>query len=159
MKPSAISIADLRTIAEFMEPAYIGGPWSPLLLCLYVGEQHPSFVEAMPRNPTPPLGLRIDREFAARYLELLNQNPELHDGAILAGRNSPIEPIYKVTGWSYRLFPPPLQSPGLENRGSAFHSCRAMSALPRIEGVLLFSRTERLLFSSGELQEITNTIG
>lgn len=37
------------------------------------------------------------------------------------------------------------------NRGSEFHSCLAMLALPEIDGMLLFGGSEALVFRSGAI--------
>lgn len=106
----------------------------------------------MPRRPSPPTGAALDETFAQRYAEAITENPEVHDGAIMAGRvKSRAE--YRVLGWSYRLFPPEGDGEVKEylNHGSAFHSALAMSATPGVDGMILFARGERLIFSRGRL--------
>ncbi|SDO47462.1 hypothetical protein SAMN05444050_4224 [Afipia sp. GAS231] len=97
------------------------------------------------------MGALLDDAFRNVYQTALLANPEFHDGALLAGRTSGPAASYSVTGWSYRLYPPPAGRPHSLNRGSAFHSCRAMSALPEVDGLILFARSERMIFMNGEL--------
>lgn len=143
----------LRKVADFVEAAYLAHRQSPLLVCLYTGSTMPRCAEPMARQPEPPVGLCLNDKFANAYREVLLMNAAVHDGAILAARSSEDSTEYSVMGWSHRLFPPPLPGVSLPNRGSAFHSCRAMSDLPEIDGVILFTQGERMIFSDGELQD------
>ena len=141
----------LRSVAGFLLPTYASNPHFPLLVCLYNGSALPRFAEPMPRSPGPPLGAVLDASFHEIYRQALLANPELHDGALLAGRAAGSPDRYSVTGWSYRLYPPPAGEDHSTNRGSAFHSCRAMSALSEIDGLILFARSERMIFVNGRL--------
>lgn len=145
-------VIDLRKVAAFLLPTYAANPQFPLLVCLYGGRELPRFAEPMPRSPRPPLGDLLDGSFPEIHRSALLANPELHDGAILARRPTESREDYIVTGWSYRLFPPPAGESHPPNRGSAFHSCRAMSALPEVDGLLLFARSELMIFATGGLQ-------
>jgi hypothetical protein len=104
----------------------------------------------MLRIPAPPLGAFLDAAFPQAYRDAISINPEAHDGAILAGRKTPLD-LYAITGWSYRLYPPSATDTSASNRGSAFHSCLAMSALHEVDGVILFARGERFIFVRGEV--------
>jgi hypothetical protein len=141
-----------KRIADFVAPAYVAHRDFPLLICLYTGQTLPRYVEPMSRVPKPPLGALLNETFPQSYGDALSLNSEVHDGAVLAGRTSNSS-AYAVTGWSYRLYPPALQRGNIPNRGSAFQSCRAMSALPEVDAVLLFARNERMIFLDGELQD------
>jgi hypothetical protein len=141
----------LKSVACFLLPTYASNPHFPLLACLYSGSAFPRFAEPMPRSPRPPLGAALDASFHVVYREALLANPELHDGALLAGRDAGRRGCYSVTGWSYRLYPPPAGKHHSPNRGSAFHSCRAMSALSEVDGLILFARSERMIFVNGRL--------
>jgi hypothetical protein len=100
----------------------------------------------MLRSPEAPIGFVIDRRFADHYASAVRANREIHDGAIMAHL---VGGAYIVTGWSYRLFPPPIAGEPPPNRGSAFHSCLAMSALPGIDGLFLFSGNKAFIFQQG----------
>jgi hypothetical protein len=150
MDSQAGNVAELLTIADFLAPAYTERSGLPLLVCLYTGETIPRFSAPMLRIPAPPIGALLDAAFPRSYRDALLVNPETHDGAILAARNMP-SGIYAVTGWSYRLYPPNAAGPSAPNRGSAFHSCLAMSTLREVDGVVLFARGERLVFVRGKI--------
>src|ERR1700681_4969635 len=96
----------LRSVAAFLLPAYAANLQFPLLVCLYSGSALPRFAEPMPRSPDPPLGGVLDASFHAIYRQELLANPELHDGALLAGHAAGSPGYYSVTGWSYRLYRP-----------------------------------------------------
>jgi hypothetical protein len=145
-------IATLRTIANFIAPAYVAQRDIPLLVCLYTGNNIPDYAEPMPRSPAPPLGAPLDSRFPQFYRTALAINAESHDGAILAGRGSASAP-YIITGWSYRLYPPSAKRTEIFNLGSAFHSCRAMSSVPTVDAVILFARKARVIFFGGEPQD------
>jgi hypothetical protein len=144
----------LRNVAAFLRPAYASNLQFPLLVCLHDDSGLPRFAEPMPRSPSGPLGALLDDAFSNVYRLALLANPELHDGALLAGRTFGPATSYSVTGWSYRLYPPSAGRHHSPNRGSAFHSCRAMSALPEVDGLILFARAERMIFVNGELWDI-----
>jgi hypothetical protein len=148
----------LRSVAAFLLPAYASNLQFPLLVCLYSGSALPRFAEPMPRSPDPPLGPVLDASFHAIYRQALLANPELHDGALLAGRAAGSPGYYSVTGWSYRLYPPPAGEDHSPNRGSAFHSCRAMSALSEVDGLILFARSERMIFVNGRLWDFERLV-
>jgi hypothetical protein len=138
----------LTTIAGFVAPAYRAAPNNALLLCLCKDTIPAAYAAPMSRAPEPPTGFLIDDRFSERYGAALKANPAIHDGAIMAYRRND---GYTVNGWSYRLFPPPIQHSPLENRGTAFHSCLAMSALDGVDGVLLFSGREAFVFCGGAI--------
>jgi hypothetical protein len=148
----------LVRIAGFVAPAYRAAPNNAFLLCLCDNTAITPYAAPMLRSPEPPTGFVIDDRFAVHYADALKINPEIHDGAIMARRIG--ERHYIVSGWSYRLFPPPVAMIPTANRGSAFHSCLAMSALPGIDGLLLFSGEEVTMFQGGEvLKEPTSLLG
>jgi hypothetical protein len=151
VKSQSADIMNLEIIAGFVAPVYSERSGFPLLLCLYTGEAIPYFTEPMLRLPAPREEVTLDASFPQLYAKALATNFEVHDGAILAGRSSALSNPYVVRGWSYRLFPPSRGPVNAPNRGSAFHSCMAMSALPEIDGVILFARRERLIFVQGDL--------
>jgi hypothetical protein len=138
----------LIKIAGFVAPAYRAAPNNALLLCLCANDVAAAFAAPMLRLPEPPTGFVIDDRFAMHYAAALKANPEIHDGAIMARRSGE---HYAVSGWSYRLFPPPVAMAPEANRGSAFHSCLAMSAMRGIDGILLFSGREAMVFRDGEI--------
>ena len=92
----------------------------------------------MPRSPAPEVGFAFDDTFPARVLSALELNAAIHDGAIMIGRPDTTG-TYRITGWSYRLYPPHVKGCAEVNRGSAYNSCHAMAQVPSIDHVYLVS--------------------
>jgi hypothetical protein len=124
-----------------------------LIACLYTGPAAPAAASPMPRAPEPPLGAPLDPSFGACIEDTFNTNGSLHDGAIMLGRDETAA-TYRVTGWSYRLFPPPYGSAAGVNRGSAFHSCLAMSAQADVDVIYLISGNRAYRFRRGAVTEL-----
>ena len=118
----------------------------PIILCFFTGDL-PPYAAKMPRDPEPASGMTFGTDFVAVLEHALACNPATHDGAILIGRDGPDRP-YRVAGWSYRLLPPPLDS-AIPNKGSAFNSCLAMSAVINVDMVYLFNREGLSIFRTG----------
>ena len=142
---------EVRRIADAVEPAYDRNGISPLIICLTPSLSLPAFCAVMPRIPAPPTGSRLNPAFADDYLKALKINPEVHDGAIVAGR-AEITDEYQVLAWSCRLFPPALGHALPPNRGSAYHSALSISSTLNIDAVILFSRRELTIFVDGVQQ-------
>lgn len=140
----------LKRLIGSVSPAYRAFPENALLLCLCANAIPSAYAWPMPRDPEPATGIPIDASFAADYAAALSVNGAIHDGAIMACRS---DRGYIVQGWSYRLLPPPLPRESEFNRGTAFHSCLAMSAVVGVDGVILCSRGEAILFGDGLIVE------
>lgn len=123
---------------------------SPVLLCFSTGDCLPMDCEPMPRDPSPPLGGDFDENFAGELMSALEINPAVHDGAIMLHRRQKGAP-YRIYGWSYRLRAPlPKGSISRTNRGSAYNSCLATSAVSGVDVVYLISGGMIACFASGE---------
>jgi hypothetical protein len=119
-----------------------------VIACLYTGETPPSACTSMPRDPKPQTGMLFDETLHLLLNTAVNANQAVHDGAIMIGRVDSASP-YRITGWSYRLFPPELGTPSEQNRGSAFHSCLAMSGEPEVDVMFLVSGGRAYRFDRG----------
>ncbi|HEX8167113.1 MAG TPA: hypothetical protein VF601_15185 [Beijerinckiaceae bacterium] len=120
--------------------------------CLYTGEQLPRACAPMPRDPEPVIGLLL--ESLLDTLEaVMGENPSVHDGAIMVGRLDPSS-AYRITGWSYRLFPRAHPGIAVVNRGSAFHSCLAMSYVERVDAAYLVSHGRVYRFQDGVVTDV-----
>ncbi len=102
----------------------------------------------MLRSPAPPVGQILDFAFAEHLAAALTFNEAVHDGAVMFGRENEAA-TYRVTGWSYRLFPPELAGERFANRGSAFNSCLSMSSLPGVDRLYLVTRHRNCRFENG----------
>lgn len=120
---------------------------SPVISCLYTGAV-PPYCAPMPRNPMPRLGQGIEAGLFSTLADAVTLNEAIHDGAVMLGRELSNEP-YRVTGWSYRLFPPEAEVLPSINRGSAFHSSLMMSLVERIDRVYLVTKASLFRFETG----------
>lgn len=123
------------------------------ILCLYTGKTLPGNCAAMPLDPEPPTGWPLGEDFSTRFAAALEVNYAVHDGAIMCGR-AHANQSYILSGWSFRLFPPPSRNPTAFNRGSAFHSCLAMSLVPSVDQLYLASERALLKFRGGDVETL-----
>lgn len=129
---------------------------STLIVCFYTGFALPPRCAPMPRSPAPSTGTLFDRTFPSMVARAQQENPAVRDGAIMAGRSHPTE-RYTLTGWSFRLFPDPLATTAEPNRGSAYNSCLAMSAVATVDFVYLLSGGGLFCFEKGSTLVLANT--
>ena len=123
---------------------------SPVLLCFSTGDRLPMHCEPMPRDPSPALGGDFDENFSSELMSALQTNPAIHDGAVMLHRRH-VGAAYRIHGWSYRLRAPlPKGSKCRINRGSAYNSCLATSAVSGVDVVYLISGGMMTCFASGE---------
>ena len=120
------------------------------IMVFYTGSGLPDFCSAMVRDPPPKCGHAIDRGFVLELQGALRGNPSVHDGAIMCGRES-TKNEYKVTGWSYRLYPPAFEGTLFPNKGSAFNSGLAMSCVESVDRVLFWSSGRGWCFEGGSV--------
>ncbi|WP_143271037.1 MULTISPECIES: hypothetical protein [unclassified Azospirillum] len=125
-------------------PAY-----HPLIICLYTAPTFPDYCAPMVRIPRPETGIQVDDSLVEVLNSAVNLNAAIHDGAVMVGRISKDE-IYKITGWSFRLYPSSLGDVFEPNRGSAFNSCLAMSYVEKVDALYMLSLDTATCFRSGE---------
>ncbi|MEM5855709.1 MAG: hypothetical protein QW472_05350 [Candidatus Aenigmatarchaeota archaeon] len=100
----------------------------------------------MPINPQPPINIEI-RDFIRIYKEAIKINPAIHDGAVMVKLSQKI-PI--LTGWCFRLYPPPLATRRKINRGSGYNTILDFSCVENVE-VTYFANTHELIkFKKGK---------
>jgi hypothetical protein len=128
---------------------------STLIVCFYTGSTLPPRCAPMPRTPAPPTGTPFDRTFPDVVARARRENPAIRDGAIMTGRSHLTE-RYTLTGWSFRLFPDSLAITTEANRGSAYNSCLAMSAVATVDFVYLLSGGGLFRFEKGSTLVLTN---
>ena len=131
----------------FCDLAKDGSLPQPLIVCLQSGVLPPRFAAPMKREPLPPIGQCIGPDFGEEWRDAVALNPAVHDGAVMAAPDG--DGIFRVVGWSYRLFPPQLGIDEHSNRGSAFNSCLAMCAAEGMDRIYLVTRGECWHFTSG----------
>jgi hypothetical protein len=117
------------------------------IACLYTGAKFPKACSPMLRAPVPSVGMLL-AELSNGLSDALAENPAVHDGAIMVGRVDLGAP-YRVTAWSFRLFPATTTLDASPNRGSAFHSCLSMSLERDIDALYLITGNRAYRFVSG----------
>ena len=118
-----------------------------IIIAVFIGEKLPEYCIPMVRNPKPRTNIPLDNNLSEIYLSALKENPSIQDGAILVqlDRGVPI-----LRGFSYRLFPPPLKSPRLENMGSGYNSSIDFSGIENVLCVYLINENGVKKFVDGE---------
>jgi hypothetical protein len=129
-------------------------PGATLIVCLFTGPSLPSNCAPMPRQPKPEVGMPFDSTFPSIFARAYEENPAIHDGAVMVGRTGASE-VYRIVGWSFRLFPEAAPVEPQANRGSAFNSAHAMSQVPTVDAVYLLSRTDIFLFRNGAAVQVS----
>ena len=130
-------------------------------MVLYTGPGFPECSSPMVLDPLPHSGHPIDTEFASARQGAISANPHVHDGAISANPHLPDGAImcgrrieenqFEVTGWSFRLHPPPVDRPQVPNKGSGFNSSLAMSRVEAVDRVLFWSTGAGWCFEGGSI--------
>lgn len=121
-----------------------------MIACLYTGSDWPSSCAPMLRSPSPETGEVLNRAFPEHLAAAIALNPAVHDGAVMIGRDDATAP-YRITGWSYRLFPPSTDVKQEANRGSAFNSCLAMSTVTGVDRLYLVTGETAYRFLGGRV--------
>lgn len=119
-----------------------------IIVCLSTGSGDGKYLAQMPRNPMPDLGQPFDDTFCSEYLSAVAKNSAVHDGAVVASRQTALQD-YKISGWSMRMYPPSLSVLAEDNKGSAYNSCISMSAVDGIDAVCLISSGAVYIFQNG----------
>lgn len=130
----------------------------PTLGCLYTGDAFPPHCAPMPRSPIPNVGMLFDESFPEMLKAAIGLNPAIHDGAVMIGRTSSAE-AYRIRGWSFRLFPPDIAISGEPNRGAAYNSCLAMSAIAGVDKLYLVSGNVVRCFFAGNARQLAQPDG
>jgi hypothetical protein len=121
-----------------------------MIACLYTASGWPSSCAPMLRLPSPETGAIFDTGFPEHLATALELNPAVHDGAVMIGRDDATAP-FRITGWSYRLFPPSTVAKQEANRGSAFNSCLAMSTVAAVDRLFLVTGDTAYRFVNGHV--------
>jgi hypothetical protein len=145
---------DMHTIDQIVRRmASEGKVGATVIVCLFTGRDLPPHCAPMLREPAPETGMSFDITFPAVLMHAIAQNPSVHDGAVMVGRERATSP-YRIAGWSFRLFPKSEGPKMAPNRGSAFNSASAMSRVESIDAVYLISAENAYRFKRGASAEI-----
>lgn len=134
-----------HVIAHALLPVEAGAA----IACFYTSLDFPEYSAPMPRVPLPKTGAKVDVDLVEVIRKAMVANVAIHDGAMMFGRARP-QLDYRLTGWSFRLFPPNGQVSALPNRGSAYNTCLHMSLAPSVDFLFAVSKHERWRFANGK---------
>lgn len=108
-----------------------------MIVVLHAPGSAPSYSVAMPRSA--PGSAHVKFVLSARAPELarivrlsLTANPAYHDGALLVTPSLTRATEFVITGWSFRLFPPPCAAVRRADQGSAYNTAFDYSAVPGV---------------------------
>ncbi|MFH1294408.1 MAG: hypothetical protein ABIH90_00515 [Candidatus Aenigmatarchaeota archaeon] len=118
-----------------------------LIVALYEGDL-PPFCTHMPLDPEPETGVQIN-DFQTAYETAVATNNAARDGAVMVRLPEDVGSVPVITGWSFRLFPPPLDVARRYNRGSGYNSSLDFSGLEGVYCVYLANLTGVLRFDGG----------
>ncbi|MCK4554581.1 hypothetical protein KAU19_06525 [Candidatus Parcubacteria bacterium] len=118
-----------------------------VIIILYKGKKLPKYCAPMLRNPSPKINIPINNNLAKIYFSAIKKNPSVEDGAILiqVDNNTLI-----LKGFSYRIYPPPLNVSRLKNLGSGYNSVLDFSGVKRIKCVYYINKKEAKKFINGK---------
>ena len=121
-----------------------------IIIVVFKGKKLPSYCTPMLRNPIPKTNFPI-KNLAKIYFSMIKKNPSIKDGAILIqlDQNIPI-----LRGVSYRLFPPPLKTSRLKNKGSGYNSAFDFSGIKRVMCVYFINKNGVKKFIRGKEKNI-----
>lgn len=119
-----------------------------IILTLFDGKNLPKYCEHMYLNPEPNIDIPISKNLSEIYFYALNTNWVVHDGAVMiqSDCNPPI-----LRGWSYRLYPPPIQDSTKEkNKGCGYNSSFDFSFVDNVKSVYLINETNAMKIVKGK---------
>jgi hypothetical protein len=126
---------------------------APKITCFYTRSGFPEACAAMLRTPQPKVGWEFDLSFGEEFAAAARINASLRDGALMVGRRSAAQG-YRVSGWSFRLYPPPHSGACEPNRGAGFNSCLAMSSVESVDRVYLVTGDAVVRLERGRVHSV-----
>lgn len=108
-----------------------------IIIILFKNKKIPQYCTPMLRHPIPKINIPINNNLEEIYFSAIKNNPAIEDGAILIQINNGI-PILR--GFSYRIYPPPLNVQQLKNMGSGYNSSLDFSGVKRVVCVYFINK-------------------
>ena len=120
------------------------------IIVLFKGKKLPKYCISMLRKPRPKINIPLNNNLIRIYLSAVEKNHSVIDGAILIQIDCGV-PILR--GFSYRIYPPPLDISRSKNMGSGYNSSIDFSGVKRVVCVYFINKIGVKKFINGE--EIT----
>lgn len=126
-----------------------------VIIALFIGKKLPKYCTIMPRKPKPPANIIIINSMKKIYFFTIKKNPSTQDGVIMIqlDHNSPI-----LKGFSYRIYPPPLNISRSKNMGSGYNSSLDFSGIERVVCVYYINKNEVKKFINGKVKTLYSKI-
>ncbi len=118
-----------------------------VIIILFKGRNLPKYCVPMSRNPKPKINIPLNNNLRRIYLSAIKKNHSVIDGAILIQTDCSV-PILR--GFSYRVYPPPLDILRSKNMGSGYNSSFDFSGVKRVVCVYFINKTEIKKFTNGK---------
>lgn len=118
-----------------------------VIIILFRGNKLPKYCIRMPRNPNPKINIPLDNNLVKIYSSAIKKNLPVEDGAILIQIDR-VPPILR--GFSYRIYPPPLNVLRLTNMGSGYNSSLDFSGVEKVVCVYYIYKDGVKKFINGE---------
>jgi len=118
-----------------------------IIVALYAGKKLPKYCVQMTRKPASFNSIPLNNNFAKIYFSAIKESPSFKDGVILIQVDC-VPPIVK--GFSYRIYPPPLNIQRLINKGSGYNSSLDFSDVRNVVCVYFIKGREIKKFTRGK---------
>lgn len=118
-----------------------------IIIVLFRRKKLPKYCTPMLRHPSPKVDVPLNGNLAEIYFSAIFKNPSIEDGVVLVQSDCPM-PILR--GFSYRVYPPPLDVLRLRNMGSGYNSSLDFSSVKRIICVYLINGNGVKKFINGK---------
>lgn len=100
-----------------------------VIIVLFKGKELPKYCTPMLRHPSPKINVPLNNNLVKIYFSAIKKNSSIEDGVILIQTDHAM-PILR--GFSYRIYPPPLNVLQSKNMGSGYNSSLNFSGIKRI---------------------------
>jgi len=123
-----------------------------IIIILFKGKRMPKYCTPMPRHPHPKINISLNNNLVEIYFSAIKKNPAIEDGAILIQENKGIQIL---RGFSFRIYPPPLDVPRLKNMGSGYNSSLDFSGIKQVVCVYFINKHGVKKFINGKVIDLT----
>lgn len=118
-----------------------------IIVVLFKGRRIPKYCVPMARNPEIEINIPLKDNFSGIYFSALKKNPSIKDGAILIQVN---RNFLTLKGFSYRVYPPPLNVSRSKNMGSGYNSSFDFSGVKRVVCIYFINKNGVKKFAKGK---------
>ncbi|MEK7190077.1 MAG: hypothetical protein AAB666_03835 [Patescibacteria group bacterium] len=125
-----------------------------IIIILFKGKMIPKYCTPMPRNPNPKINILLNNDLTKIYFSAIKKNPAIEDGAVLIQAENG---ALILRGFSYRIYPPPLNVSRLKNMGSGYNSSFDFSNIEGVVCVYFINKHGAKKIINGKVLNLTKT--